>query len=281
MMGKREFSVKDAARIRQLLLRKAWADRAEQKVVRASMRRLGFYISDFTSSTEGFTASDFDTLVEQGRIIVDGSSRPIRMKPMPRPIVPETIAARPSSPDRRAPTTVVGDEDRFGVIDFRSQQGISSLGFRGFVPVVHLQATGCAEVPKERGVYLVLRDAKESPVFLKRSVGGFFKGVDPTVPVRTLQQQWVDDAIVLNIGKAGGGVASATLKSRLKQYMDFGAGRPVGHKGGRYIWQLAGWNWLQVCWLPAPDEDPRSVERRLLQAFKAQYGKRPFANLQD
>jgi hypothetical protein len=70
------------------------------------------------------------------------------------------------------------------------------------------------------------------------------------------------------------------LKSRLKQYMDFGAGKLVGHKGGRYIWQLADSDKLQICWMPTQSEEPEKVERRLIQMFKAVHGKRPFANLQ-
>ena len=69
-MGEKVFSVAEAEKIRHLLQRKVQATRSEQKVIRASIRRLGFYISDFTSSTEGFTASDFDDLVERGEITI-------------------------------------------------------------------------------------------------------------------------------------------------------------------------------------------------------------------
>jgi len=47
-MGKKFFSVAEAEKIRHLLQRKVQATRSEQKVIRASIRRLGFYISDFT-----------------------------------------------------------------------------------------------------------------------------------------------------------------------------------------------------------------------------------------
>ena len=63
--------------------------------------------------------------------------------------------------------------------------------------------------------------------------------------------------------------------------MDFGAGKPIGHRGGRYIWQLPGADKLQVCWMPTPNEELKYVESRLIQEFKSLYGKRPFANLQD
>lgn len=72
-MGRKVFSKEDADKIWNLLQRKARATRSEQKVIRASIRRIGFYISDFTSSADGFTTGDFDDLVERGELtIVDG-----------------------------------------------------------------------------------------------------------------------------------------------------------------------------------------------------------------
>jgi hypothetical protein len=62
-MGEKVFSVAESGKIRRLLQRKVRATRSEQKGIRASIRRLGFYISDFTSSTEGFTSRNFDDLV--------------------------------------------------------------------------------------------------------------------------------------------------------------------------------------------------------------------------
>lgn len=78
---------------------------------------------------------------------------------------------------------------------------------------------------------------------------------------------------MIYIGKA------AVLRDRLRGYMRFGEGKPAPHWGGRYIWQLADAKSLLVCWKATPDEAPRLVERRLIQEFCAQYGKRPFANL--
>jgi hypothetical protein len=43
---------------------------------------------------------------------------------------------------------------------------------------------------------------------------------------------WVDGAEVVYIGKAD------QLKRRLTQFADFGGGKPIGHWGGRLIWQL-------------------------------------------
>jgi len=53
----------------------------------------------------------------------------------------------------------------------------------------------------------------------------------------------------------------------------------VSHWGGRYIWQLADADELVTCWKTTPKSDPTREELKLLQAFTARYGKRPFANL--
>lgn len=83
------------------------------------------------------------------------------------------------------------------------------------------------------------------------------------------------------IGKAGGPGKNATLRSRMRQYMRFGQGEALGHCGGRYIWQLSDSRDLVVCWKPTTGEDPRDVERELIDEFKAIYGRHPFVNLAD
>jgi excinuclease UvrABC nuclease subunit len=76
---------------------------------------------------------------------------------------------------------------------------------------------------------------------------------------------------VLYIGKAD------ALRRRVRQYMAFGAGRPVGHWGGRLIWQLADSDALLVAWRETAE--PLRVEAELLNAFADVFGSLPFANL--
>lgn len=80
---------------------------------------------------------------------------------------------------------------------------------------------------------------------------------------------------VVYIGKAD------VLRRRLTQFGQFGAGEPVGHRGGRLIWQLADAGDLLVAWHEITwGEAARDYERRLLAAFAEQRsGRRPFANL--
>jgi hypothetical protein len=159
-----------------------------------------------------------------------------------------------------------------------SLKSLRHEGFIGFQTVADLRASGLKDVPKECGVYLILRNTDDPPNFLSISTAGRFKGKDPTVSTVILTDKWVPSVQLIYIGKAGGEGSSSTLRSRLKAYLDFGAGKPVGHWGGRYIWQLRDAGTLLVCWKPTPDEDPLVVEQRLIDSFTDCYGKMPFAN---
>lgn len=137
----------------------------------------------------------------------------------------------------------------------------------------------CKQVPNKKGIYLVLRESNTKPIFMHTSVGGHFKKRNPTIELLELENKWIEDTIVIYIGKAGGDSSSATLQSRLKQYMKFGQGVPIGHWGGRYIWQLEDYKKLIICWKVIEKEDCRKVEKKLIEDYLIQYGKKPFANL--
>lgn len=161
-------------------------------------------------------------------------------------------------------------------------ESIKAEGFQGFITVRQLRASGLQTVPTKPGVYLVLRTTADVQTFLEKSTGGWFKEEDPTVTFDELHKNWVNGAVVLNIGKAGGPGNAATLKSRLKQYLDFGSGRPIGHRGGRLIWQLTDADDLVIAWKTIEPGLPREVEAEYIRVFKeANQGRRPFANLQD
>jgi hypothetical protein len=161
---------------------------------------------------------------------------------------------------------------------FRSIASLRRAGFEGFQRISDLQSSRCCDLPDNPGIYMILRCNKKSPQFLMKSVGGHFKGKEPSVPLGVLKKKWVVNAIVLNIGKAGPG--KATIRNRIRAYMRFGEGEPVAHWGGRFIWQLRGWKDLTVCWKIKVSGSPREAERKLILAFKALHeGKLPFANL--
>ena len=154
--------------------------------------------------------------------------------------------------------------------------GIDVSAFSSAVSVAYLQRTRCACVPTDPGVYLVTRPCRTPAVFLPKSVGGWFKGKDPTDTPAFLSEHWVTGACVLYIGKGGG---ANGLKQRLGQFMSFGDGKNIGHRGGRLIWSLADHQELLVQWEVTPNEAPEHVERCMIGLFQRNYGKRPFANL--
>ena len=165
-------------------------------------------------------------------------------------------------------------------MDF-SRNGFEAAGFQGFLTIHELQNGKIGNIPAQSGVYAVLRDPRQEVGFLSENPGGHFKGKNPTVPVVTLKEEWVANAEVVYLGKAGSATGAGTLQKRLRQYMTFGQGKPVGHWGGRYIWQLADSKSLQVCWKTTPGEAAPQVEQQLIQEFTRLYGRRPFANLRD
>lgn len=162
-------------------------------------------------------------------------------------------------------------------MDFNDIEHIKKAGFTGFKRMSELFSDS-SSIPKTKGVYLILNIERNFD-FLITGTGGHFKGKNPNVSIAELQSNWVDDAIVVYIGKAGKDGSSATLQSRLRQYFRFGQGKNVGHWGGRLIWQLRNSKDLLVCWKALPTEDPRTFEANLIQEFVLEYSKRPFANL--
>lgn len=157
-----------------------------------------------------------------------------------------------------------------------TREALAEGSFVGFVPFSALPTSG---VPAAPGVYAVLRLSDAPPTFVETSPAGRFKGKDPSVSVDVLAAKWVDGSQVLYIGKATRASAGPRgLRRRLDEYRRFGAGQPVGHWGGRYIWQLADSADLVVAW-NATHEDAATVESRMLRDFVDRYGVLPFANL--
>jgi len=156
--------------------------------------------------------------------------------------------------------------------------GLERQGLTGFLAVSELRASRLAEVPESPGVYVVLRPLSSSPTFLERSHGGWFKGTDPTVARTILKEKWVTGANLIYVGKTTKGSAGRThLRDRLTKLLAYGSGKPVGHKGGRYLWQVEGADEFLVAWRVA--EDPTTEENQILSDFSAAYGSYPFANI--
>jgi hypothetical protein len=156
-----------------------------------------------------------------------------------------------------------------------SRIDLEALGFEGWCTWAALRQAHFAAVPAGPAVYVIYRAAAAAPSFLGVNPGGRFKDKDPSVPLDVLTSSWVPGAHVVYIGKAD------VADRRLKQFARFGAGEPVGHWGGRYIWQLSDSDellvaWHEISWV----EQARQYEKRLLARFGELHGVvRPFANL--
>lgn len=154
---------------------------------------------------------------------------------------------------------------------------IDLSGFTGWVPFAQLPDAG---VPAKAGVYVVVRPSDEPPSFLDVSPAGHFKGKDPTVPVAELAALWVPGERIVYIGKANlSPDGTRHLRKRLDEFGKFGAGVPIGHSGGRRIWQLADHDELLVGWRVTDDADAAKAETKMLADFRTHYGRLPFANM--
>jgi hypothetical protein len=150
--------------------------------------------------------------------------------------------------------------------------GLTGAGFQGFSSVAELAEPGGTQpIPSDPGVYVVLREAHGVPKFLDVGTGGWFQEADPNVATDLLRDRWVSTTPVLYVGKA------SSLRARVRQLVQFGQGKAVGHYGGRYLWQVAGSSWFVVAW--QIDLAPARRESQLLSAFHEAHGSLPFANL--
>jgi hypothetical protein len=156
-----------------------------------------------------------------------------------------------------------------------TRPGLVKVGFVGWRRWDELRASNFGEVPQAPASYVVYRESVAAPVFLPASPAGWFKDKNPSVTVTRLEAEWVEGEHVVYIGKAD------VARRRLGQYARFGAGDPVGHWGGRLIWQLADSADLLVAWrVLAGVGTARADEKRLLARFgEVDDGRRPFANL--
>ncbi len=162
---------------------------------------------------------------------------------------------------------------------FHDVSELKGAGFAGFWTVAQLRGLGLATVPDERGVYLALWP-DEYYEFVDESPAGQLDGRNPSVSIDVLYEKWVHDTVVIYIGKAGGRDQKATLRTRIDQFLRFGAGVRAPHWGGRYVWQIADCDSMQLCWMSTPRDIPACIEQQLILRFKCDYhGQRPFANL--
>ncbi|WP_066298304.1 hypothetical protein [Arthrobacter luteolus] len=158
-----------------------------------------------------------------------------------------------------------------------NKKSLQADGFTGFRPIADLETN---RIPQRQGIFAVLRPAGFEPVFLAESTAGTFKRKNPSVFRAVLADEWVQDADVLFIGKAGpGSKGNRGLRRQIQEYLDFGRGKPPGHWDGRLIWQLAGAGTLLMAWKELPPEELNAAQAAYHEQFRQIHGRLPFANL--
>jgi hypothetical protein len=269
MNGKKSFTVTEMALIKKLVELKNKSSADKQKGIRQKIRNLKFYYTDFPAPISKYTTSGIDELIRAGYIKIVGNSKVDSNK--------EKHKSEPTvKPKKNSSIMNTLGEDlglTFSVLD-----ELRALGFVGFKKMSELfDDYSC--IPKMRGVYMVLTSDSMKQEYLEIGTGGFFKDKNPNISIADLKSNWVNETIVLYIGKAGSMSGSSTLYKRLRQYLLFGQGKNIGHYGGRLIWQLKNSKDLIVCWKELTKNDPDELESKLIGKFKLLFGKRPFANL--
>lgn len=157
------------------------------------------------------------------------------------------------------------------------KQTLRDAGFAGFRPLARLETN---RVPQAPGIFAVLKPDGYEPRFLAKSTAGVFKKKDPSLGEAALAAEWIDDADVLYLGKAGpGSKGNRGLRRQIQEFVDFGKGKPPGHWDGRLIWQLADPQSLVIAWKELPAAEVNLAEASYHADFREQYGRLPFANL--
>ena len=157
---------------------------------------------------------------------------------------------------------------------FNSIESLKENGFEGFKSVNDLLQSKIKEViPPEQGVYLVLFPLGSEVDYMDKNPAGIRGGRNPTVDIEVLRQNFVENTIVLYIGKA------KRLSERIDCYLKHGQGNDkAAHWGGRMIWQLKDSQNLLFCWKKSDKIDSFEDERELINSFCKEFGRRPFAN---
>jgi hypothetical protein len=107
-----------------------------------------------------------------------------------------------------------------------NEQTLKDDGFAGFRPFEQLDIN---RVPRAPGLYVVLKPEGFERVFLAKSLGARFKKRDPSLPHSALEAEWIENADILYIGKAGpGSRATADCESIFKSSLTSAEGSLLG-----------------------------------------------------
>lgn len=208
MKGKDKFTSAEILELRELIAERQNASRNYQKQLRNRMRKIGFFGRDDWGIID-CTLEDLDELIDTERIkIIDK---------MTSTIITDKSKSKNAIINQEINKNI--DSNWINRIDFEKIESLKNEGFYGFVSVKSL-LNNHSQIPATRGVYMVLRTIMDEPIFLEKGSSGYFKGTDPNVAIKILQEKWVYNTPVVYIGKAGGKKNKTTLRSRILQYLN-------------------------------------------------------------
>lgn len=125
MNGRNLFTTAELVTIRELLKRLRNVSKTQQKGIRDSLRKIGFYISDY--NLPKCTVDDFDALIKSGLIKVVASEIASHIT-----VPSKTIQQKNKS------QTQVSNSDTIATINFKTIENLQQAGFTGFIPIAHL-----------------------------------------------------------------------------------------------------------------------------------------------
>ena len=197
MKGRNVFSKEQYKKIKGLVAQKVIEPRDKQKGIRASMRRLGFYITDFVTDQKGFDVDKLEGLVTQGEIIIKGSV-----------LESKTVTASKAKKSTR-------------VLHVSSTKKIKANGFNQFDP----EKNSTDEIPNSPGNYIIClkRESKLPKVnerYQTKNLNGFevvYTGIaGKSLRRRDYQQHFTGNAGSSTLRKSIGSLMGLTKIPRDK-----------------------------------------------------------------
>lgn len=165
-------------------------------------------------------------------------------------------------------------------LDVLKKAWLVTQGFMGFTTIRELQrGIPRSKELNQRGVYAVVCSPNYVPSFIEPDKARRNNNVIRPWSLEKLQKKWVSGVEVLYIGKAGTDMSQRTLRKRINDLIRHSQGKTSKqgpHRGGELLWQLRGYQNLEVGYLPT--DQPEKEENRLIELFLSKTGKIPFAN---
>ena len=144
--------------------------------------------------------------------------------------------------------------------------------FENYCLIESLNENHCTEIPKKKGLYIVIKPVEIAAVFCKETVAiSEFKGKSMLYDVGKLEEKFNNsDQEILYIGRA------KNLYTRIKQLIDYGYNGKKNHRGERVLWQMKNHDKFKLGFLQC--ENPIFEKKNFLQEYCQEYHVLPVAN---